>query len=318
MRDSEVRFQSIASHLPGYIFRRVRTAENCFKYEYISGSVHTLFGLEPQALITNPSLWWRLLPPEDQKVFTEALERSAQELSPLDQEYRIQLANGQIRWMRSMAHPYLHLRNENEVYWDGVGLDVTTQKYTESQLNYLAYHHSLTNLPNRKLFEDRLQQAVAQAQRGNHAFALHYLDLDDFKAINDTQGHHLGDALLKVVGERLRRKVRQSDTVARLGGDEFAVIQGDLSQPFHLEGKTLHVSVSDGIALYPELAEAAPSRAVLEVDGGELLKWADIALYEAKQAGRDTFCFYRQGMELPTQRRVTLREALHQAFPRGR
>jgi len=172
---------------------------------------------------------------------------------------------------------------------------------SQSHLYRLAHHDTLTGLPNRLLFGDRLSQALSKAGRNRTGVAVLFLDLDRFKSINDTLGHDIGDALLVEVAARLQRQCRQSDTVARLGGDEFVFIleaiarrkdasvvatkiMKAMEEPVVVGGHELKVSTSIGIALFPEDAG----------DGEELLKCADMALYAAKEDGRSTFQFYRQ------------------------
>src|SRR5262249_8060944 len=156
-------------------------------------------------------------------------------------------------------------------------------------------------LPNRTLFQDRLQQAVAVANRQGRMLAVHFLDLDHFKSVNDSHGHALGDALLRGVADRLKRSIRASDTVARIAGDEFAIIQTDLAQtegaatlagrlltvisaPLVLEHLTVQSTVSIGIAIYPQDDSL----------GGELLSHADRAMYVAKKRGRNDFAFHNE------------------------
>ncbi|TVR96170.1 MAG: GGDEF domain-containing protein, partial [Trueperaceae bacterium] len=163
----------------------------------------------------------------------------------------------------------------------------------------LASHDPLTGLPNRRLFQDRLEQTVARAHRRKSGVALLYLDLDGFKDVNDTLGHDVGDELLEAAAKRLVEQVRAEDTVARLGGDEFGVILADVAQredaglvaeklgeaidaPFSLRGRNVLVGVSIGIALYPDDARLS--------DG--LMKAADVAMYRVKQEGKGTFAFF--------------------------
>ena len=180
---------------------------------------------------------------------------------------------------------------------------------SQSHLYRLAHHDSLTGLPNRLLFRDRLDQAVVKAQRRRSRVAVLFLDLDRFKAINDTLGHDVGDALLVEVAGRLQRQCRQSDTVARLGGDEFVFLLDDiaraedaavvaakilasLERPVTAAGRELTVATSIGIALYPDHAATAD----------ELIKYADRALYTAKDQGRGRFLFYREDLPGPGSR----------------
>lgn len=166
---------------------------------------------------------------------------------------------------------------------------------SEARFRYLAQYDELSGLPNRAMFRDRLQHAITVAKRDKHLLALMYLDLDKFKPINDNLGHHVGDLLLRAVAEKMLRCVRESDTVARMGGDEFVIllpvveheqdallvaekIRQALCEPFEVAGgHLLHVSCSIGIALYPQHAQ----------DDIELLRHADIAMYRAKELGRD-------------------------------
>ena len=212
-----------------------------------------------------------------------------------------------------------------------VMIDVTERKRAEAHIEHLALHDSLTNLPNRFLFHDRLQNAVAQVKRTDSALALLFLDLDDFKDVNDTLGHAAGDELLKAVAERLKSYLRDSDTVgrhnttlARLGGDEFTIlltnlsdpvdaatvadrIIEDLSRPFVIGGNVIHTGTCIGIAVYPS-------------HGGtpeELLKKADLALYRSKAEGRNRYHFYSEQMETEILARKDLERDLRAALAEG-
>lgn len=175
---------------------------------------------------------------------------------------------------------------------------LTRLKLTNEQVTHLAHHDALTGLPNRILFYDRLNQAIARARRNKECIAVFFLDLDGFKKINDTLGHDIGDALLIEAAKRIKSCVRESDTVARMGGDEFTTILCDvgtengknivaqkildaITQPFMLSGKTCSVSVSIGIAVFP-------------LSGGNaeaLVKVADTAMYLAKDGGKNCYRF---------------------------
>ena len=191
-------------------------------------------------------------------------------------------------------------------------LDITDRKRAERHLLHLAHHDALTDLPNRMLLANKLNEELAAASSGPAHFALHFLDLDRFKTINDVLGHSIGDKLLKVVGERLQSAVRDTDTVARLGGDEFAVLQTRITgpddavdlarrliavsaEPVVIDGKEIDPTASIGITLYP--ADGA--------DAEELLKNADLAMYRAKAEGGGTCCFF--SAEMHTTARETRR-----------
>ncbi len=161
----------------------------------------------------------------------------------------------------------------------------------------MALHDPLTGLPNRRLLEDRIETTLQHASRNHHKAAIMYLDLDGFKAINDTYGHAYGDEVLKIVSQRLVASSRKEDTVARLGGDEFMVVLGEVhsledaqgpaaklveavSEPFFINDLTLKLSTSIGISIYPDDAENVEA----------LISIADYALYEAKRGGKNRFC----------------------------
>lgn len=185
------------------------------------------------------------------------------------------------------------------VKYSAVFYDVSERKEMEAQLENLAHYDSLTGLPNRMLLHDRLEQAIATAERQRQHFALLFIDLDGFKPVNDAHGHAVGDEVLKLVGQRLNLVIRGMDTAARLGGDEFVVILtdirnrenaervaekiiGELSLPYQVAGETISISASIGASLYPSDQKA----------GDELLRTADEAMYRAKRDGKRRVKFY--------------------------
>jgi diguanylate cyclase len=189
------------------------------------------------------------------------------------------------------------------------------------QLRHLATHDTLTDLPNRVLLDDRLEQAIAHADRDAQPFAVMMLDLDRFKMINDSRGHHAGDIVLKEVARRLRAVVRSIDTVARVGGDEFVLLIGPsaqsanaediagranevLREPIHVAGVDVHVLSSIGIASYPTDGRSAE----------RLLARADAAMYCAKHRGRGNYQCFAPGMDVLTVERANLESELHQAL----
>jgi diguanylate cyclase (GGDEF)-like protein len=201
--------------------------------------------------------------------------------------------------------------------------DITERKQAEERIRYMALFDTLTDLPNRVLFRDRLKQAMAQAQRSGLMVSVLFLDLDRFKAINDTLGHVVGDQLLQIVAQRLRHCVRASDTVARLGGDEFTVIlvglvrEQDaahvaqkilvaLAEPVYLDGRELYTTTSIGITFFPSDA--------LDVDS--LIKYADVAMYRAKSQGRNSYAFYTADMHVRALEWLTLERDLRLSIDR--
>jgi diguanylate cyclase (GGDEF)-like protein len=207
--------------------------------------------------------------------------------------------------------------------WVATHEDVTEKKRAEERVTYAAHNDALTGLPNRKLFCEQLEQALKRVRRGERLAVL-YLDLDHLKRVNDTLGHPVGDKLLKSVADRLRGCVREIDLVARLSGDEFAIIQTSLNhpsdaatlalrareaihEPFDLDGHQVTVDVSVGISIAPNDA----------TELNELLRTADIALYEAKNFGRGTYCFYEPEMNARMQVRGQLEHDLQSALANG-
>jgi len=200
------------------------------------------------------------------------------------------------------------------------GRDITDRMRTQEQLRHLAHHDAVTGLPNRVLLMDRIEQSLHRARRHDLAFAVLFIDLDGFKTINDSLGHHAGDQLLRGVAQRLSAAVRNEDTVARLGGDEFAVVLDSLrssasvtavadklldeiSQPMLVEGKSLKVTGSIGIAVYPNDGEAVH----------ELLRRADSAMYLAKRSGKNNFRTYSSGGDSEISGRLELEQFLRRA-----
>ena len=211
--------------------------------------------------------------------------------------------------------------------------NITERKQSEEKIIYMAYYDTLTNLPNRYLLKDRLKQALASAKKYERLVAILFLDLDNFKRINDTLGHEIGDQLLQSVADRLVRFMRKSDTiarlsgnelektVARLGGDEFTVLLTEVryiqdaakvaqriidlfSQPFKIKDHDIYISSSIGISVYPYNAD----------DVDTLLKNADMAMYHAKDQGRNNFQFYTESMNIATHERFALENKLRKAL----
>ena len=208
-------------------------------------------------------------------------------------------------------------------YYVALLTDVSDIKRSQEELEYVATHDFLTNLPNRVLFHDRLQQAIARTIRSNSSGALFFLDLDRFKNVNDNLGHHVGDDLLKQVSARLQKVCRASDTLARLGGDEFTLIVDGLSDtgvldkiaekilhafkdPFSLDDYKLEISVSIGISVFPKDS----------TDVNELIKHADTAMYSAKESGRNTYRFYTQELTTSAFEYFAMEIALQKALER--
>jgi diguanylate cyclase (GGDEF)-like protein len=208
--------------------------------------------------------------------------------------------------------------------WVATHEDITEQRQSEVKIEYMAHHDALTDLANRVLLNERLEHALGRSINREEMVAVHHLDLDQFKAVNDTFGHPAGDKLLKIVADRLRGLVRETDTIARTGGDEFVIVQAPIkapaaatslaqsiisliSEPFDLDGHQAVIGASIGIAVGPG-------------DGlrpDKLLRNADLALYRAKGDGRGTFRFFEPAMDLQMQTRRIMEQDLRKALPAG-
>ena len=274
---------------------------------------------------------------DDAARVTRALEAALRNESPFDLDHRIvRPSDGVTRFVHSQA----------EIRWDALGQpvtisgtvqDISERKKAERQIRLLAYFDSLTGLPNRVQFKEQLKKALSMARRSRRLVAVMFMDLDNFKKINDTAGHSAGDALLRSVAERLKEAIRATDllshddlvatshgTVARLGGDEFTVLVPDLQraedtakvaarvlesfhQSFQIEGNEVFVSTSIGISIFPQDG----------ADVEDLLKNADAALYHAKDTGRNNFQFYSSALNDSAFRRLSLEASLRKAIERN-
>ena len=206
-------------------------------------------------------------------------------------------------------------------YYVAVFADISKIKRSEQEIDFLAHNDPLTRLPNRLLLNERLENAVQRARRQGDKVGLIFIDLDRFKAVNDSLGHSAGDDLLRAAAQRMLARSREQDTLARLGGDEFVLLVEDIQladdlipvakrllacfdKPFEIAGQPLHLTVSLGISLYPDDGDDARS----------LLTHADTALTLAKDNGRNTYAFYTQALTLHARERIALESSLHQAI----
>jgi diguanylate cyclase (GGDEF)-like protein/PAS domain S-box-containing protein len=261
--------------------------------------------------------------PEDRDAVASSINAALKTASELHVECRIRRDDGEVRWIESYGRPFRDSANKL-IRMHGIVADVTERKSAEAQIKFFADHDSLTQLPNRSLVKDRITQAMVRAERSKSKVGLLFLDLDNFKTINDSLGHSTGDALLKAIAARLEACVRDSDTVGRLGGDEFLIVLPDLRETtslsallekileklsayFVIDGHNVSTTVSIGVAVYP-------------VDGDnfdDLRKSADAAMYSAKQAGRNTYRFFDRRTNVDADERLSLRSSLRLALERG-
>ena len=267
--------------------------------------------------------WLACVRPDDLGPVLPSIEAAMARWQPFHVEYRLRRADGAWRWMLDAGAPWLHPSGTLLGYVGSV-VDIDERREAEARVRHLAQHDGLTGLPNRALLHDRLEQALAEARRYQGLVGLLLLDLDHFKAVNDSLGHDAGDALLREAAARLRGCVRGSDTVARLGGDEFAVllprladpddgaavagkITTALALPVTANGIRLHTGASIGISVFPEGGGTL----------GELLKNADMALYRVKADGGGGHRFFRPAMRRQADRRQRLERKLRDALAAG-
>ena len=310
-KQAEVKYQTLVEQIPAVVYIDVEGQGTT----YVSPQIERILGMTPEAYCDGGSdAWLGLLHPEDreriQREYDAFLEGEGGDLS----DYRMCTPEGRVVWIRDRA---VTVRDERGrvVLALGVMFDITEIKEAEAAIAYLAYHDRLTGLANRTLFEETLDLAIHRANRNDHAVAVLFLDLDNFKLVNDSLGHHAGDLLLAELADRLRTCSRETDLVARQGGDEFLLLLADLEHgvdadtgedravqsaelvagriaelldaPFDLGGAEFYARGSIGISLYPRDS----------LDGETLLKNADAAMYRAKRFEPGGHSFYAGGGE---------------------
>lgn len=296
LAQSRDQFRTLVENVPGVVFRCQFEAP--WRVIHISPNIEALTGAAPEEFMSNRVAFGDFIVPEDFVTIEEAIRTALSLHTSYEVEYRMRARNGQTHWVSERGHIFVD--GDGKPLWlDGVIIDVTERKKAEEAIRNLAFVDTLTNLPNRRFLLDRLRQGLANCRRHGHHGALLFIDLDHFKAVNDTYGHEAGDKLLCEVAQRLRQSVREGDTVARLGGDEFVVMLeelGDteetaaekglaigekilaaLNEPFEIDGDTHQNTPSIGVSCFGAEDERAE----------DLLRRADAAMYRAKAAGRN-------------------------------
>jgi diguanylate cyclase (GGDEF)-like protein/PAS domain S-box-containing protein len=297
--EAEAKYRALVEHIPAVVY--LDPVDENSESIYVSPQVVELLGISQEEWLTNPYAWRHHVHPDDIERAWDEYRNAYHSNQPLNHEYRMVHEDGSLRWVLEQAYP---IDDEHGDPWliQGVIFDITERKRAEEQVAFLAYHDKLTGLPNRALFEEMLESALARARRHDLGVGVLYLDLDNFKLVNDSLGHHAGDELLKQLADRLRGCTRETDLVARQGGDEFLLLLSDLErglgpvpgteaavlvaesvaarvhealrEPFDLAGVEFFASASVGVSLFPHDA----------VDATGLLKNADTAMYRSKRA----------------------------------
>ena len=315
--EREARFRDVAETAADWIWETDRS----LRLTFVSEACRRSLELAPADLLGQRL--WDVLEPLDGATMETRSDPALAADGPFGPAmFRARSASGITRVLRVTGKPVA--RDGVLIGHRGIATDVTAEVGALERARYLAHHDALTGLANRVLLQERLQEIAARSHRRDVAAAVLCLDLDGFKAINDTMGHAAGDELLVRCGERLRKCVRGSDMVARQGGDEFAILQTDVARPaeierlcrrvvdavaapFDLGGQPAQVTVSIGIAVMPQDGH----------DADHLLQRADMALYRAKSGGRNQFCFYEPGMDRQLRERREAEADLRTALSHG-
>ena len=288
---------------------------------YQSPSVRHLLGVDPMDMLGKSQ--FEFVHRDDagmlRERFRQLVERGEMQQAA---EFRVRAADGTWRTLESIGKNCLNVPAVSGIIVNT--RDVTERRQIQQRIQHLAYHDALTGLPNRSLMQDRISQAISHAERSGKRLAVMFIDLDNFKNINDTLGHDVGDDLLRQMSSRLTGSVRSHDTIARQGGDEFIVLLDQLDShlgaskvaqnildalraPFQLGGSDQHISGSIGIALYPEDGRDPPT----------LLKNADTAMFHGKGLGKNTYQFFTSQMNIAVKRRAVMESSLRAAVQNG-
>ena len=317
LRESETRFRDFSAAAGEYVWE----ADLEGHFTYVSSRVQSVWGYSDHELTGRTPA--ELMPPGEAERIREWLRHNMRSDGSFnDLEHTIVDRHGETRWVLINAVGTFDATGKR-IGQRGTGRDITDRKTAEARISYLATRDPLTELPNRVLFNDRLEQGIVAARRTGQSLALLFIDLDRFKNINDSLGHQVGDLLLREVADRMQGCIRKGDTLSRLGGDEFVVtLEGlqqaedaaqvaakiikTLSRPCEIAGHTLNTSCSIGISIYPLDAD----------DDRALMKNADTAMYHAKEKGRNNYQFFSPEMNVRAVERHTLETALRAALDR--
>ncbi len=287
-----------------------------------SEQLYALFGVDPARWQPSLENFLDLVHPEDRGKVSEAIGNAVRAGEWVQFEYRLCRPDGEERIFHESSLVQRDARGR-ALRIIGTALDITERRRQEQRIQELAFFDPLTGLPNRTLFSDRIDRCIVEARRSGSGFAVLFLDLDNFKQVNDSLGHTQGDALLRQVSARLVKALREQDTISRLGGDEFVVLLPGVTDPTHiagiaarvlaelrapitLENFELSVTTSMGIGCFPQDGE----------DVETLIRNADTAMYAAKALGRDNFCFFTPAMNADAVRRLSLEAGLRRALER--
>ena len=301
-RDLREKLEKLSLNLPGGLFQLLRKPDGSFFTQYMSKGFLELVGVKHPDDVRNPNDYLGNIHPDDLPAYLEALGQSAEELGQWRSEFRYQRRSGAYAWLEVTATP--ERLKDGSIIWHGHLNDASARKEAEARVEKMAYVDPLTELPNRRLFTERLKKTIGVCGRSQEHCAVLFLDLDNFKSLNDTHGHDFGDELLRQVAGRLSACIRPGDTVSRFGGDEFVLLlenldtdrQGAVTGASAAAAKILN-EFGTGFDLFGVAHVITPSIGVVVFDGKsreaeEILKSADIAMFEAKKSGRNSYVLF--------------------------
>jgi diguanylate cyclase (GGDEF)-like protein/PAS domain S-box-containing protein len=300
LRENRRQLTTLLNNLPGVAYRC--EAKPPWRMDFVSNAVRDITGYTPREMCKPHRAWADLMHPDDMDSVIRAIEQAIAARRPFSVRYRIIHRSGSVRWVHERGEASFNDAGEAH-FIEGFIWDVSEQQAADERLQWTALHDGLTRLPNRVLFQQRLEEAFARTTREGGHVGILLIDLDDFKMINDTLGHDAGDALLRAVADRLSLSIRPGDTVARLSGDEFAVLvdHGADRAIIQRTGTKIMAAFEEAFSHAGQLFECRASLGLSMLDGGDnnrvtLMKNADIALYAAKAEGGARMRFYEPRM----------------------
>jgi diguanylate cyclase (GGDEF)-like protein/PAS domain S-box-containing protein len=324
MRHREEQQRELIENMNDAVYMVDLTDTSTPRFEFMGDQIRSITGCGKEDFHLDPSLWFELVHPDDRAAVRSQIKRLIRDGNPESHLYRLRhVETGDYHWVEDRLVPH---RNEagDVVRIFGVARDVTDRKLLEDRLRHDAFHDALTQLPNRSLLSDRTEHALARCARSGGSFAAMFLDLDNFKSVNDSLGHDAGDELLTSVANRLRSAIRPGDTVARMGGDEFAILLEDVSQPMEVDAtaKRILATLEEPFSIHERSVFISASIGVRlgtasDKQASSLLRDADVAMYAAKSGGKGTHVIFDPNIQGIAGDRLALESDLRAAVNRG-
>lgn len=327
VQDGLTLLNNLAQRVPGVIYQYRRFPDGRTCYPFASDGLHDMFEVSPEEVREDSSVARSRIHPDDQPLIERTIKQSFDTLEPWSAEFRVVLPEQGLRWREGSAQP--ERLSDGSVLWHGYIADVTSRKAGDATTLRLAYYDSLTGLPNRARLLDCIEESIVAAKRSGQYGALLFLDLDNFKRINDARGHSVGDAVLAQAAARISGIMGPGDTVARLGGDEFVMLavrlgsdmsaairtavqiaerlRASLESVYEVGDGVYSLTGSIGVTMFPKYDEHTD----------DLLREADTAMYRAKVAGRNGIAFFETGMRSEVEERLAIEHDLKGAVAAG-